>query len=146
MSYLVFQHPCVYLLFPCLPIYLTIYFYPLSHLTNDWSELIFTLFSLRDPMDYTVQGILQTRILEWVAFPFSRGSFQPRNQTQVSRIAGGFFTSWATREALKAGNMSSIPGWGTKVPQVSAKKKKKTKYSFKWPGVPWIHGTLLTIF
>ena len=38
---------CVYLLFPCLPIYLPIYFYPLSHLTNDWSELIFTLFSLR---------------------------------------------------------------------------------------------------
>ena len=37
--------------------------------------------------------------LEWVAFPFSRGSSQPRDQTQVSCIAGGFFTSWATREA-----------------------------------------------
>ena len=37
-------------------------------------------------MDYTVQGILQARILEWVAFPFSRGSSQPREQTQVSRI------------------------------------------------------------
>ena len=36
--------------------------------------------------------------MEWVAFPFSRGSSQPRDQTQVSRIAGGFFTSWATRE------------------------------------------------
>ena len=48
--------------------------------------------------DYTVQGILQARILEWVAFPFSRGSSQPRDQTQVSHIAGGFFTSWATRE------------------------------------------------
>ena len=44
--------------------------------------------------------ILQARILEWVAFPFSRGSSQPRDQTQISRIAGGFFTSWATREAL----------------------------------------------
>ena len=44
-------------------------------------------------------GILQARILEWVAFPFSRGSSQPRDQTQVSHIAGGFFTSWATREA-----------------------------------------------
>ena len=52
------------------------------------------------PMDYTVHGILQARILEWVAFPFSRGSFQPRDRTQVSRIAGGFFTVWATREAL----------------------------------------------
>ena len=43
--------------------------------------------------------ILQIRILEWVAFPFSRGSSQPRNGTQISHIAGGFFTSWARREA-----------------------------------------------
>ena len=50
-----------------------------------------------DPTDYTVHGILQARILEWVAFPFSRGSSKPRNQTQVSRITGGFFTCWATR-------------------------------------------------
>ena len=42
-----------------------------------------------DPMDYTVHGILQVRILEWVAVPFSRGSSQPRDQTQVSHIAGG---------------------------------------------------------
>ena len=49
--------------------------------------------TLYDPVDYTVHGILQARILEWVAFPFSRGSSQPRDQTQVSRIAGGFFTS-----------------------------------------------------
>ena len=51
------------------------------------------------PMDYTVHGILQARILEWVAFPFSRGSSQPRDQTQVSCISGRLFTSWATREA-----------------------------------------------
>ena len=37
-------------------------------------------------MDYTVHGILQARILEWVAFPFSRGSSQPRDRTQVSHI------------------------------------------------------------
>ena len=49
--------------------------------------------------DPTVPGILQARTLEWVAFPFSRGSSQPRDQTQISRIAGRFFTSWATREA-----------------------------------------------
>ena len=55
--------------------------------------------TLCDLMDYTVHGILQARILEWVAFPFSRGSSQPRDRTQVSRIAGRFFTSWATREA-----------------------------------------------
>ena len=49
--------------------------------------------TLCDPMDYTVPGILQARILEWVAFPFSSGSSQPRDLTQVSHIAGGFFTS-----------------------------------------------------
>ena len=49
-------------------------------------------------MDFTVHGILQARILEWVAFPFSRESSQPRDGSQVSRIAGGFFTNWAIRE------------------------------------------------
>ena len=38
------------------------------------------------PMDYTVHGILQARILEWVPFPFSKGSSQPRDQTQVSAL------------------------------------------------------------
>ena len=47
----------------------------------------------------SVRGILQARILEWVAFPFSGESSQPRDQIQVSWIAGRFFTSWATREA-----------------------------------------------
>ena len=54
--------------------------------------------TLCDPMDFTVHGILQARILEWVAFPFSRGSSQHRDRTQVSCIAGRFFTSRATRE------------------------------------------------
>ena len=49
--------------------------------------------TLCNPMDYTVHGILQARILEWVAFPFSRGSFQARDQIQVSCTAGRFFTS-----------------------------------------------------
>ena len=57
-----------------------------------------------DPMDYSlpgssVHGILQARILEWVAISFSRGSYLPRNRTQVSCIAGRFFTDWAMREA-----------------------------------------------
>ena len=55
--------------------------------------------TLCDPMDYTVHGILQTRILEWIAIPVSRGSSQPRHWTQVFHTEGGFFTSWATREA-----------------------------------------------
>ena len=55
--------------------------------------------TLWNPMDYTVHGILKARILQWVAFPFSRGSSQPKDQTHVSHIAGRFFTSWATRKA-----------------------------------------------
>ena len=57
-----------------------------------------------DPMNYTVHGIPQSRTLEWVAFPFSRGSSQLRDQTQVSHNSGGFFTSWTTREAQEYGS------------------------------------------
>ena len=49
--------------------------------------------TLCDPMNYTIHEILQAIILEWIAFPFSTGSSQLRDQTQVSRIAGRFFTS-----------------------------------------------------
>ena len=59
-------------------------------------------------MDCIVHGILQARILEWVAFPFSRESSQPRDQTQVSRIAGRFFTSWAIREAQEYQSGSNL--------------------------------------
>ena len=45
--------------------------------------------TLCDPMDYIVHGILQARILEWVAFPISRASSQPRDWTQVSHITSG---------------------------------------------------------
>ena len=51
------------------------------------------------PPGSSVHGILQARILEWVAMPSSRGSSRPRDWTQVSCIARGFFTIWATREA-----------------------------------------------
>ena len=54
---------------------------------------------LWDPVDYTVHGILQARMLEWVAVPFSRGSSQPKDWTRVSYIEDRFFTIWATREA-----------------------------------------------
>ena len=49
--------------------------------------------TLCDYMDSIVHGILQDRKLQWVAFPFSRGSSQLRDQTQVTHIAGGFFPS-----------------------------------------------------
>ena len=66
-----------------------------------WSEVkvIQLCPTLCHPMDYTVHGILQARILEWVTFPFSRGCSQPRDRTQVSCTAGRVFTSWATKEA-----------------------------------------------
>ena len=69
---------------------------------------------LWDPMDCrlpgsSVHGILWARILEWVAFPFSRGSSQSRDWPQVSRIVGRFFTSWATREAQEYWSGKPIP-------------------------------------
>ena len=56
-------------------------------------EVAQSLLTLCDRMNYTVHGILQARILEWVAIPFSRGSSQPGDRTQVSCIVGGFFTA-----------------------------------------------------
>ena len=60
--------------------------------------------TLCNPMDcslpgFSVHGIFQARVLEWVAISFSRGSSWPRNRTQVSCIAGRRFTLWATRKA-----------------------------------------------
>ena len=57
--------------------------------------------TLCDLVDYRVHGIHQARILEWEAFPFFKGSSQPRDETQVFCITGRFFTSWATREAQR---------------------------------------------
>ena len=68
--------------------------------------------TLCNPMDYTVHEILQDRILEWVAFSFSRGSSQPRDWTQVPHIVGRFFTSWATREAQEYWSRYPIPSPG----------------------------------
>ena len=53
------------------------------------------------PPGFSVHGILQARILQWVAIPFCRGSSQPRDRTEVSCLSGRFFTIWATREASK---------------------------------------------
>ena len=82
-------------------------------LSRRWSEVkvIQACPTLCDPMDYTVHEILQSRILEWIAFLFSRGSSQPRDQTQVSCIAGGFFTSWVTRKTqYRSGQPIPSPG------------------------------------
>ena len=125
--------------------------------------------TLCDPMDYTVHGILQARILEWVAsallqgifptqrsnpcvphfrwllyrlnhqgstrilewgaYPFSSGSFQPRNQTRVSCIAGRFFTSWATREAWAALISEALTGNEFFYPVSTSRRKRKRESS-----------------
>ena len=86
--------PCAY----CHPAYLT-------YMQNvKWSEVAQLCPTLCYPVDCSppgssVHGILQARILEWVAISFSRGSSWPRDQTQISRIAGRHFNLWAMREA-----------------------------------------------
>ena len=69
--------------------------------------------TLWDPMDCSPPGssvhrILQARTLEWGAISFSRRSFQPRNRTQVSVIAGRFFTNWAKRKAVEYSPCSTL--------------------------------------
>ena len=68
------------------------------------------------PPGSSVHGILQTTILEWVAIPFSRGSSQPRDQTQVSHIAGRFFTSEPPGTPLYVNTfvhfVYGLPYWG----------------------------------
>ena len=85
-----------------------------SHPTGgtQWSDKVKVLVSqscptLCDPMDCSlpgssVHGILQGRILEWITFPFSRGSFWPRDRTWFSFTAVRFFIFWATKELSKS--------------------------------------------
>ena len=90
-------------------------------------------------------GISQARILEWVAISFSRGSSWPRNWTQVSSIAGGFLTDWATREARKGrcqmyrrhslkGLLGGVSG---KEPACRCRRHKRQRLH-PWVGkIPW---------
>ena len=80
--------------------------------------------SVCDPMDCSppvssAMVILQVGILEWVVMPPSRGSSQPRVRTQVSRIAGGFFTIWAPREAPSLSTLGWTGPDGNPVGQVA---------------------------
>ena len=90
------------------------------HVSHTQSCLI-----LCDSMDCSppgswVHGIPQARILEWEAIPFSRGSSQHRDRTQVSCIAGKFFTTWDTREALPDGLAGKQSTCNAGDPEVSA--------------------------
>ena len=79
----------------------------------NWSEVVQSCPTLCDPMDWSppgssVQGLLQARILEWVAIPFSRGSSWPR----VSHTAGRSFTIWATSEGYSINSNTQALHWG----------------------------------
>jgi len=74
------------------------------HCEVKWSEVAQSCLTVCNPMDcspqgFSVHGILQARILEWVPISFSRGSSRLRDQTPVSHIAGRHFNFWATQEA-----------------------------------------------
>ena len=73
---------------------------------SEWNKVAQSCPTLCNPMDCSIpgssiHGILQARILEWVAIFFSRGSSWPRDRTRVSCIAGRCFTLWATKEAVR---------------------------------------------
>ena len=85
---------------------------------GEWvSEVTQSCPTLCDPMDcslpgLSLHGISQSRILEWVAYPFSRRTSWPRNRTRVSCIASGLFTSWAIREAhMKCKNVNNTENY-----------------------------------
>ena len=85
-----------------------LYMFQIGH--HNASEVTQSCLTLCGPMDYTVHGILHARMLERVDFPFSRGSSQPwEHRTQVSHIAGRFFTSWATQHAKEHWGGYPIP-------------------------------------
>ena len=88
-----------------------------------------------DPMDCSlpgssVHGILQARILEWVVIPFSRRSSQPRDWTWFSRIAGRFFTVWATREASREVGNRSLQN----IPLVIFRRLESSPFFWEAPG------------
>ena len=83
---------------------------------------------LCNPMDYTVHGLLQVRILERVAVPFSKGSSQPRDRIQVSRTAGEFFT----RERINSLVLSLLYG-----PALTSLHDYWKKRSFDYTDLCW---------
>ena len=89
--------------------------------------------ALCDPMDCSlpgssIHGILQTRILGWVAIPFSRGSSRPKDPTQVSHTAGGFFTIWTTKQALLRMKSLQMVKPGLKLKQFNSKNAFFTSF------------------
>ena len=99
----VLSYSFIWSMFLCLLI-LPDFLYLFLHIAK-WSEVAQSWLTFGDLVDCSppgssIHGILQARILEWIAISFSRGSSQPRDRTQVSCIAGRHFNLWATRKAL----------------------------------------------
>ena len=106
-----------------------------------WKWKLLTYVWLCLPMGSTVHGILQARKLEWVAFPFSGGSSQPWHRSQVSHIAGGFFTSWTTREVWQL-----IDKAGVQLTRMKYSVNERDGISEQgrpqgpcWSSVTWVH-------
>ena len=79
------------------------------------------------PPSSSVHGTFQARILEWVAMPSSRGSSQPRDWTQVSHMAGRFFTIWTTSEAQSKAQMTMIWFKNSKIPEKEGRHQDHLK-------------------
>ena len=80
--------------------------FPVFHFNESEGELTQSCLPLCNPMDgslpgFSIHGIFQARVQEWVAISFSRGSFRPRVQTQVSHIAGRRFITILMKSSLK---------------------------------------------
>ena len=88
--------------------------------------------TLCNPIDYTLHGILQARILDWIAFLLSRGSSQPRDWTQVSHNAGRFFTQLSHKGTPR------ILEW------VAYPFSRGSSWHRNWTGVSYIAGGLFT--
>ena len=100
--------------------------------------------TLCNPMDYIIHGILQARILEWVAFPFFRGSFQPRDKTQVSGIAGGFFYQLSRSSVQFSHSVVSdcLQPHGLQHARPSCPSPAPGVYSNSCPLSQWCHPTI----
>ena len=99
-----------------------------SPVTICCAVLIHSCLTLCDPMDCSppgswIHGILQARILEWVAIPFSRGSSRPRDQTRVSCIADRFFTETPGKPPVTVTSYNSVTAmWGACYPTAERRK------------------------
>ena len=113
-------------------------------MVSEWvSEVAQSCPTLCDLMDCSLpgsslHGILQARVLEWVAISFSRGSSRPRDQTRVSSIPGRCFNLWATREAQKYKKPWWIVNKKFLLPQVSENSHHGSSWSTDEPLEWWL--------